>query len=392
MPRRYKGWKTTKKDVVEINRLITEAGDLVNAAIVSLTDDVGLDEDTARSLLPEVDTFSDPDDYYSTANVESLHDAFVNRADFDREKARLRRIITAGKGKPNRNVVSLTPDNANQLTSFYVDDEGNIELSQYARKEMNMIRRVQNQKRKKRLESYGIEFTKEEVLDPVTLKPMRDEYGHKITVDIPASPMNLERYQEVIQYQPELGLDRNKGGEGLINMYGDLVDVPEIEYHNMTMHEMRESVNVDAKAMERTARYFDNYKTLVDTTMPTSISDEIDGYIREIGYLPYSEQEELYEFIQYGGDDAGSIEYLYWDTTTALPQKMANILNFWRSKVAPKLGMEEREEIDLVDVQNELIDYGYTSNGLHPIFAEYQRRRKDEPKGRWRKEFRNNAR
>ena len=56
------------------------------------------------------------------------------------------------------------------------------------------------------------------------------------------------------------------------------------------------------------------------------------------------------------------------------------------------MGMQEREEIDLVDVQNELTDYGYTPNGLHPIFAEYQRRRKDEPKGRWRKEFRNNAR
>lgn len=379
---RYSDWRVTLKDVVDINRLLNDATNAVQEAFFSLTEDVGLDQETAASLLPEIG-------YYDTASKEQLHDQFVNRADFNREKSRLRRIIKAAEGKPRKGTISVAPDNANQLTSFYMDEYGNLSESQYARSEGRFIQSQQNRRNLEYLKRRGIEMVRAEVRDPVTGRYIYDESRHKVTVLVPKTPSMLEQYRDIVSEQPQRAVAKTDVPEtAVIDMWGDEVPVMGIERHRMSMSAMRRAVEVDARTAKMTETYFDNYRTLVDTTMPTSISDEIDMYIERIQRLPMQEQAAMYEFINDNGDDAGTIEYLYWDTAQALPQKMANIINFWRRTVAPALDMEVKDAIEVTDVSTELEDFGYKLGGMYPIFAEYQRRRADEPKGKWRKRFR----
>ncbi len=371
------------KDLSEINELLSGAENVVSKAFESLTEDVGLDQGTASDLLPLIGR-------YDTATRGQLRESFATRADFDREKSRLRRIIKAGRSKPRKGTVSIAPDNPNQLTSFYVDDYGNIERSQYANREESLLRSQENRRNMANLAKRGIRFVREDVLNPLTGRPIYDENRHKVTVMVPETPSMMERYREVIQAQPEKAVSRpDVPHDAIIRLWGDEVPVTGIERHRMSMRSMARAVEVDARTAAASQRYFDNYQTLVDTTMPTRISDEIDKYLGRVRSMSPQRQAEVYEFIQDNGDDVGTIEYLYWDTSSALPSKMRSIINFWRMRVAPMIGMEAQEEIELVEVEQDLGEFGYESNGLYPVFAEYQRRRKDEPKGKWRRDFRN---
>ena len=380
---RYKSWKPTMSDLREINTLLSDAENEVRKAFISLTEDVGLEQETASELLPVIG-------YYDTATLGHLQETFTTRADFNREKSRLRRIIKAGEGKPRKGTVSIAPDNPSQLTSFYIDEYGNPVMSQYAKREESLIRSQENRRNMANLAKRGIEFVRKEVRDKLTGKTLYDENRHKITVMVPETPSMMEKYREVIQAQPERAVSKpDVPATAVIDLWGDETPVIGVETHHMSMKAMAKAVEVDARTARRSQLYFDNYQMLVDTTMPTSISDELDRYVGKVRAMSPQQQADIYDFIQDNGDDAGTLEYLYWDTSSSLPSKMQSIINFWRTKVAPMIGMDAQDEMELTEVEQDLGSFGYESNGLYPIFAEYQRRRADEPKGKWRERFRN---
>ena len=370
-------------DLREINTLLSDAENEVRKAFISLTEDVGLEQETASELLPVIG-------YYDTATLGQLQESFTTRADFNREKSRLRRIIKAGEGKPRKGTVSIAPDNPSQLTSFYIDEYGNPVMSQYAKREESLIRSQENRRNMANLAKRGIEFVRKEVRDKLTGKTLYDENRHKITVMVPETPSMMEKYREVIQAQPERAVSKpDVPATAVIDLWGDETPVIGVETHHMSMKAMAKAVEVDARTARRSQLYFDNYQMLVDTTMPTSISDELDRYVGKVRAMSPQQQADIYDFIQDNGDDAGTLEYLYWDTSSSLPSKMQSIINFWRTKVAPMIGMDAQDEMELTEVEQDLGSFGYESNGLYPIFAEYQRRRADEPKGKWRERFRN---
>ena len=206
---------------------------------------------------------------------------------------------------------------------------------------------------------------------------------------VPKTPNMMATYREVIQKNPEKALSyTNVPVDGVIDLWGDTAPAVGASKRHYTMSEMMRMVQQDLNDAESTARFFDNYKTLVDTTMPLGISDEIDSYINRIQDLPHSERQRLYELIRDNEDDAGTIEFLYWDMSQGLAERMTSIINFWRTNIRPELGMEDMSEAEEDMIQEELLDYGYTAAGIHPVFAEFQKARIDEPKGKWRKAYR----
>ena len=383
MAGKYAGWRTTFKDVQEINALLGRAETLVNKAFTSLTEDAGLPQDIASGLLPELE-------WYDSATVDSLHDSFSTRADFEREKSRLKRIIAAGEGKPRKNVVSIAPDNANQLTSFYIDDNGEIVGSQWERKELNLITRMENQRRVKRLEEQGVRMQRLELFDAEG-KPMYDMDRHRMTVLVPETPSQMDKYRDIISSHPDRAvMNVNVPDNAMISLWGDNVPIKSLSRHKMTPKAMARSVEVDRRAAESLGAYFDNYRTIIDTTMPTRISDELDNYLDRIGELPPQEQAKIYDRISEYGNEVGTIEYLYYDSALGLPAKMLTIINFWRSEIAPELGVKEwknqpKAEAPMID--EALEEFGYSDGGFYPIFAEFNRRRMDEPSKGWAKDI-----
>lgn len=341
-------------------------------ALESLTDDVGFETDLARSLLPDAGN--------GAASVDLLKDQFVTRADFNREKSRLRRIARAEGEKPRRNVVSIAPDNANPLTSFYLDESGNIEESQYMRRESSFVRQQETRRRVAALREQGINMVRKPLLNPETGKPIYDENRHKVTVLMPETPQQEEQYRATIQRQRDMSIDNITPRAGEVEMWGDMRTVPEFRERQMTPEQLRQAVLVDAYTARRDKVYFENYKALIDTTMPTGISDEIDKYIDKIMELAPSRQKAIYEMINDNMDDAGTIEYLYFDMAQTLPAKMLSVVNFWRTKVAPEIGFNDVDDVDIDDISEQLEDFGYSLGGLHPIFAEFNKRRTDKPK------------
>lgn len=383
MPRAYKGWRTTLKDVREINALRERVEHVVSDAYVSLTEDAGLPADIASTLLPE-------GAWYDSGTVEELHDSFVTRADFNREKSRLNRILAAGRGKPRRDVVSVTPDNANQLTSFYVDSDGNVLESQWERKERNLLTQMENRRRVKRLEEQGVHMQRVELFDTEG-KPIYDQNRHRMTALVPETPSQMQRYRDIISAHPDRAVQNvNVPDNAMVNLWGDAVPLKGVTARRMKPERMARAAEVDRRAIESLDSYFGNYKSLIDTTMPTRISDEIDAYIDRIRQLSPSEQARIYDHISDVGQEAGTLEYLYYDSALGLPAKMLRIINYWRSEIAPELGVEEWE--DLPEAEAPMIDYaleeyGYSEGGFYPIFAEYNRRREESPKKGWAKEF-----
>ena len=376
----YKDWKPTFKDVKELNELLSAASDAVSDAFTALTKEAGMDAEIVSSILPQFD-------YYGTTNVSELHDSFYNRADFNREKSRLRRIIRAAEGKPRKGTVSPVED-GNQLTAFYRDEYGNPTITQYARNESSFLRSQERRRAMKNLAEQGISFVRKTVVDLLG-RPVYDENRHKVTVMVPETPSMMSKYREEIQKHPEDAITYDYiGEETYIDMWGDMVPTLNMDRHQMSMQEMREAVKVDIKEAQASIQYFENYQLLLNTTMPNIISDEIGRYIDEINALPPFERSEIYDIIKYNEDDAGTIEFLYWDMSQGLAEKMTNILDFWRKNIAPILGYGDLPDAEEDMVQEELMDYGYTAAGIHPVFAEFQIRRADEPKGKWRKAYR----
>lgn len=371
---RYKDWKTSFNDLQEFNRLLVDAETEVKKARTSLIEDVGFSEDMADSLLPEIR-------WFDSATTTQLHDEFATRADFDRYKRYLRRIVRAGKAKPRRGTTNITPDNPSNLTSFYIDEDGFLDESAFMRSEQKLQIANRNRAARETLKSKGVDMVRKDVVnlnqETGNYEPVRDEWGHIVTTWVPATPNNQDRYLDEIERDASLSIVQpDEAVGGYVDMYGDIVPVTQIKKHRMSVHALAESQEVDARTAARTDLYFSNYEAIVETTLPDAISDELSGYIEKVQELPPAEKASIYEYINENGEDAGSIEFLYLDTSGQLPQKIQKIVSFWRREIAPKLDVDiPKGEPQIATIHEQLEDSGYIVNSGQSIYGEYQRRR-----------------
>ena len=181
---RYKSWKTSLNDLQEFNRLLSDAENAVRTARESLTEDVGFTDEMVDELLPEIGTFQ-------AAYKEQLNREFATRADFNRYKRYLGRIARAGEAKPRRGTLSIAPDNPNNLTSFYIDENGSLVESAFMRSEQKLQVVNRNRAAREGLKSRGVDMVKKEVLEidseTGNYVPVRDEWGHIVSTWLPAT-------------------------------------------------------------------------------------------------------------------------------------------------------------------------------------------------------------
>lgn len=367
MARIYKSWKVTFKDLKEINSLLTRAENQVNAAFLSLTEDVGFSESYARDLLPTISQ-------YSTATVSQLQSAFTNRREFEREKSYLNRIIKAGEGAPRKGVVSIAPDNANQLTSFYTEN-GQIVESQFMRKERSLISRLETQKAVKEYKELGVEFVKTPVLNPDTGKPMYDENRHKIYTYVPKTPAMQAKYESILEKRPSLIV----GSEDLpkdvhVDMWGDIVPLRGHRKRKKTSKEIARNVFSDTLLAESTQRYFDNYKDIIETVLPSSVTKRITPYLDKISSLSPDKQYKVYRIINDNENVVGTLDFLYWESGLDLARSMIDIIDFWQDNFSEDFNIPS-EQLSVETIEQELVAFGYDVEDFNPIFAEYNERK-----------------
>lgn len=366
----------TERDLREINELMRDASRAVGEAYDELTETVGLDPSVAYELLPDVPLVAN-------ASVELLQHEFATRSDFDSMKSYLRRIVRASRAKPRRGTVNITPDLPNNLTSFYIDDEGSITESAFMRSEQRLIDRRHNEDAMRRLRSRGITFELKPVYesDAIGESPVRDEWGHPVRVYVPTTPNMRRDYQEAIQENQSLAIIQPEdASDAYVDMWGDAVSVGRIATHRMSPKRMAESQLTDEMADLTTRAYFHNYRDIVDTTMPDAIANEIGGYIDAIDQMGPTERAAIYDYIDASEDDAGTIEYLYLDASQPLPKKVQYIVSFWRTQIAPKLGVEvapDAVSLDAVQLEQTMEESGYATGGAQSVYGEYRRRKNE---------------
>lgn len=375
---RYKGWKPKKKDVEEFNKALEEAQQAIDAS-ANVLSVIGFQRGTIASVLPVVRTSG-------VDSPEELHDEFLTRDDFNRYKRYLGRISRAYEADVRKGTVPIVKESTtNQLLSFYVDENGVPEESAFMRSEQRLNITNRNKEAVKVLESRGIEMTQKEVLvknkETGELEPLTDEWRHRVKMWVPATPANEERYLEEIEKDASLAIIKpdavaNEELEIGIDWFGDLVPVKQEKKHRMSPKALAEAQEVDARTANRTDLYFSNYEAIVATTLPDEIADELSDYIDAVQDLPPAEKAAIYEEINANGDDAGSIEYLYLDTSGTMVQKVNNIVTFWRTRIAPKLDVEVPQGLPKQSwVRQQLRDSGYILNSGQSVYGEYQKRR-----------------
>lgn len=377
---RYRGWRTSDKDVKEFNDLLDEANTAITESIENMekafaANNLRQSQSFYDSVMPEIRTFR-------ASTPEELHGEFLTRDDFNRYKRYLQRIVRASKAKPRKGTQSLTSEeDANQLTSFYLDENGFVEETAFMRSEQRLNISNRNKTAVETLKQRGIDMVQKNVVmkNPETgeFEPVTDEWRHPVRVWVPSSPNNQEEYLAEIEKDPSLAIIKpDEAVGGVIDWFGDLVPVTQEKKHRMSPKALAEAQEVDARTANRTDLYFSNYEAIVATTLPDEIADELSDYIDAVQDLPPAEKAAIYEEINANGDDAGSIEYLYLDTSGTMVQKINNIVTFWRTRIAPKLDVEVPQGLPKQSwVKQQLRDSGYILNSGQSVYGEYQKRR-----------------
>ena len=369
---RRSGWRTTSKDLQDMKQALSDAELAVGVATESMVEDYAFDRDVVEGLMPHV-----PD--IDVSSVDSLHDEFQTRADFDRMKRYLGRISRASEEKPRRGAVQFTEDGGN-LTTFHMDEDGNITESAFMRSEQRLQQANRNRRSIAELERKGVSMEQVPVMDldeDGNYKPRRDEWGHVVKVWQPSTPKNQQMYQDIVDRQSELAvITPDKAVGGTVEVFGDMVPVTQRTLHRMTPKAMAESNLVDERTALRTENYFYNYQAIVETTLPDEIAGEFARYVNAVLKLPPAEQAAIYELISEYGEDAASIEYLYLDQSGIVPVKIQRIMSFWRTRIAPKVGVEVPDDApELGELTEMLESAGYAPNSGQNIMGEYAKRR-----------------
>ena len=361
------GWRPTDKDVLRIIRAATQAQNAVELAFDAIRAEYpSWNYDTVAELLPYVDT----SDIYS---VDDLSVKFMSRNDFNRQVKYYERITKAGESKPRRTTIPITQMAQSNLTSFYFDESGNIDESAFIRTESRNLQARARQRAVRRLRDRGIELEKVEVWDSEG-NQVKNEWGKPVYMYVPATGQNLARFREEIQRDPTLNpRPPREALGGKVQILGDLVDVSLVTRYKLSPQQISKGILSDVESTLRVQNYFANYSDIVNSVLPDSIAEELTGYIEAIFRQSPEKQAQIYEIILSDPEsDAGTIEYLYLDKSGKVETRLKNIVNYWRTKIAPELGIEPPEgEIDLSELD-------MPSTGAYSLKELYHQKSKGE--------------
>lgn len=323
-----------------------------------------------------------PMDSFTTGELKSQ---FITRKDFNAQIRYMESIQKAAREEPYKGTAEL--GYYGNLTAVRYDKDGtNIEgaFLSHARKVQ-----VANERRAtlKRIKEAGVEVEKVHVSivdeDTGEIRPMYDEHRHKVYTYVPKTPENARKLDELTFRSPDYDIPQpDIPEEGVIFHLGDFVPVRKRRASKSTPEQVLRGTRRDTMDDYRLMNYFNNYESIVSVTMPDSVKREIGCYINAIMDASPAKRNEIYRFIADNGDDAATLEYLYVDMASPLPQKVQRIMDFWRNEVVPKIGDRELEryardkkKVSLDTYVGELEEMGYKP-GMS-VLDEYRRRKEE---------------
>lgn len=374
MPSRSRGWRIQPKDVTRFRTAYVKAANVVEDAAEAMRSRA-LD-DMAERILPRLPDVGDDYEAY-------MRGSMLTRRDYERNIRYLERIAKAARSEAPRDTRQVSY--YGKLTAIAYDEASGTYEGAFLRAERE-ARETQRRRRVEReLKSMGIATKRVPLMapDPLTgeVKKVYDRNRHVVTVTIPATPENRQRYAEAIAKDPSLEIPEPKVvPEGAhIEQYGDVVKVRKSKRKPMSAEKLAESLNTDMARDLSNRGYFFNYGAIVGTTLPPEIADEIDTYIDRINELSPAKRDEVYRFIRDHEEDAGTIEYLYLDRSGTMGSKVKNMMTFWRTQVAPMIGVSKPKDaasLTTTNLQAMLEREGYKAGGAQDISDEYKARRK----------------
>lgn len=308
---------------------------------------------------------------------EWLSSNVLTRADYNRQLKYLERIDKASREREPRDTRQASYFGT--LTAVAYDEETGEYEGAFLRKERAMRKSRERSRVEKALERRGIKTMRVPVLapDPNTgeMKRVYDRNRHLVTVTVPATPENRERYREAIVKNQALELPTPDVPDGAhAEVFGDMVPVKRATRHVTTPESIMKGLSEDAESDMRTRGYFYNYGAIVDTTLPQQVSDEINDYVDKINSLSPSKRAEVYEYIDSSPEDVGSIEYLYLDRSGTTLSKVSGVLKFWRYKIAPMIGAKiPKDAVGVSELETSLEEKGFKGGGAQTVYDEYQR-------------------
>lgn len=359
--------KIRPQDVSRFRSAYVRASNLLEDARESLSSRA-LDQ-MAERILPKIPEVGENYEEWLQSNT-------LTREDYNRHMAYLERIVKASKATPPSDTTQITYYGT--LTSIADDEVTGEYEGAFLRRETAMRKSQARLKVERELKRRGIKTMRVPVMipDPKTgeVKRMYDRNRHLVTITVPATPENREKYREAINKNSSLELPTPDLPEGAhVEMFGDMVPVKRAKTHVASPEALLRGLSDDLESDVRNRGYFYNYGAIVDTTLPDEISDEINGYIDKINELSPKERARVYTFISDSPEDAGTIEYLYLDRSGSTSSKVKRILKFWREEVAPLIDAEApKESIALSDVRVKLEEAGYRGGGAQSVYDEYQ--------------------
>lgn len=338
----------------------------------------GVPEFVADEVVPELPEIGD----VSEMSVAELRAAFVSRSDFDRTIRYMARLQREGR----KDVQTDSSKGVTQLgyygnlTAVKGDLNEEFEGVQL-RYERKLLERNRMAESLRRLESMGIQMEKVpiEKSDPVSgvTTTAYSESRHPLYTYVPSNIESLYAYREAIARNESLAIlpPEDTPEHAYVTELGSTREVRQ-RPRRMSPSQVAANIGVDTISDLRTSAYFENYSAVAFTTLPDEIASEIISYTDRIMQLSPQRRKEVYEMIADNPDDAGTIEYMYLDRSGTLSSKMKTILGFWRSKVAPMIDMEAKDETDMGYIDEVLEREGYNSTNAKNIYDEYQRRKR----------------
>ena len=330
MARSYRGWKPTAKDLDVFRDSFEFAFNVLSRARTAMSEELGYTDRQVEEALPMIGDEAVGDD------LESLHNTFANRAEFDREVSYLKRIADSESAKVGTKYKPMTYEAQGSLTAGRVDATGRV-VTQFMERERSLARRRANDAALRLAREAGIEMERVPVLDAEG-NQIRDEWRHKLYTYVPKTPenerelRNLEDKNPAAQYIPP----EAASGQYVVK-FGDLVRLGEVRERKMNPRRVYESLHADRMNDLKNRLYFANYQNIVQQTLAGDLGDEISGYIDRIQRLDYPRRYQIYRMIERSNAEYAQLDFVYHDTMSPTNVKIARMVDYWRNEVMPKV-------------------------------------------------------